>query len=118
MSAQDNRSQPSRREEKARDKVDRIISAALKLFAERGFHGTAVPEVAKEAGVGAGTIYRYFEHKEALMAMIWGAFVGLMKAKVLGYLQIDNDTLQQAEETCWRMIRPAPQDSSSTRGSS
>jgi AcrR family transcriptional regulator len=44
-----------------------ILDAALDLFAERGFHGTAVPLVAERAGVGAGTVYRYFDSKEALV---------------------------------------------------
>ena len=49
------------------DKKERILDAALGLFSGRGFHGTAVPEIADGAGVGAGTIYRYFESKEALV---------------------------------------------------
>jgi AcrR family transcriptional regulator len=49
------------------EKRDAILAAALELFVERGFHGTAVPEVAARAGVGAGTIYRYFVSKEALV---------------------------------------------------
>lgn len=49
------------------DKRDRILDAALGLFAERGFHGTPVPMVAEQAKVGAGTIYRYFASKEALV---------------------------------------------------
>jgi AcrR family transcriptional regulator len=51
----------------AADKRQAILDAALELFAERGFHGTAVPLVAERAGVGAGTLYRYFESKEALV---------------------------------------------------
>lgn len=43
------------------------MQAALDLFVERGFYGTAVPEIADKAGVGAGTIYRYFPSKEALV---------------------------------------------------
>ena len=53
------------------DKRERILEAALTLFAERGFHGTAVPLVAERAGVGAGTIYRYFESKEALVNALY-----------------------------------------------
>lgn len=49
------------------DKREAILAAALELFAERGFHGTAVPEIAEAAGVGAGTIYRHFESKEAIV---------------------------------------------------
>ncbi len=48
-------------------KRERILDAALGLFAERGYHGTAVPLVAKAAAVGAGTLYRYFESKQALV---------------------------------------------------
>lgn len=44
-----------------------ILKAALSLFAERGFYGTPVPLIAERAGVGAGTIYRYFPSKEALV---------------------------------------------------
>ena len=53
------------------DKREAILVAALELFAERGFHGTAVPLVAEKAKVGAGTIYRYFESKEALVNAVF-----------------------------------------------
>ncbi|MBX3156179.1 MAG: TetR/AcrR family transcriptional regulator [Deltaproteobacteria bacterium] len=53
------------------DKREAILGAALELFVERGFFGTAVPEIAERAGVGAGTIYRYFESKEALVNVIY-----------------------------------------------
>ncbi|MCA9618468.1 MAG: TetR/AcrR family transcriptional regulator [Myxococcales bacterium] len=49
------------------DKFEAILDAALVLFVERGFHGTAVPQVAKRAGIATGTIYRYFDSKEALV---------------------------------------------------
>ncbi len=48
-------------------KREAILVAALRLFSERGFHGTTVPDVAKAANVGAGTVYRNFESKEALV---------------------------------------------------
>jgi AcrR family transcriptional regulator len=44
-----------------------VLAAALGMFAERGFHGTAMPEIAAGAGVATGTIYRHFASKEALV---------------------------------------------------
>ena len=189
------------------DKRRRILDAALRTFAARGYHGTAVPEVAAAADVGTGTLYRYFEHKEALVnevyrdaklrlkvallgdlpepdvhkldraerwfgdvwqrlavfarrepdafrflemqdhveyldaksralelsvlaplwlagkrlrdrsggppvdiaiALLWGAFVGLIKANRLGYLPLDDKTLAAAGAAAWRMIAPTP----------
>ena len=51
----------------APDKRTAVLDAALALFEERTFHGTAMPLVAERAGVGAGTIYRYFASKEVLV---------------------------------------------------
>ncbi|MDB4958835.1 MAG: Transcriptional regulator, TetR family protein [Myxococcales bacterium] len=185
------------------DKRRRLLDAALKVFAERGFHGTTVPEVAAAAGVATGTLYHYFEHKqqlvnevyrdaklrlrgtlldglpdpdldkpgaaqawfaelwrrlvtyaraepyafrflemqdhveyldaesrqielatltpmfsvakrvhdraggpptEVLLALVWGAFVGLVKASRLGYLRIDDAGLVEAGDIAWRLF--------------
>jgi AcrR family transcriptional regulator len=63
----------------ASDKREAVLDAALKLFAAQGFHGTSMPEVAEKARVGAGTIYRYFDSKEALVNALfqrWKAELG------------------------------------------
>lgn len=57
--------------DKAADKRERILDAALSAFAELGFHGAPVPLIAERAKVGAGTIYRYFESKEALVNALY-----------------------------------------------
>jgi AcrR family transcriptional regulator len=197
------------------DKRRRLLDAALTTFAERGYHGTAVPEVAQAAKVSTGTLYHYFASKEVLVnevyrdaktrlraallevpnlelpnlelakhepyeldrgrawftalwnrlgafaraepdafrflemqdhapyldaesralelsvlaplwlegqrltsrgsdappvdvaiALLWGAFVGLIKASRLGYLKLDDASLATAGAACWRMIAP------------
>jgi AcrR family transcriptional regulator len=45
---------------------EEIINAALEVFADRGFAATKLEDVARKAGVTKGTIYLYFENKEAL----------------------------------------------------
>lgn len=52
-------------------KRDAVLDAALELFEERTYGGTPMPLVAERAGVGAGTIYRYFPSKEALASAIY-----------------------------------------------
>lgn len=54
-----------------RDKRDDIMQAALKLIAENGFHGAPMAMIADRAGVGTGTIYRYFENKDLLIAKLY-----------------------------------------------
>jgi AcrR family transcriptional regulator len=49
------------------DKRDEIVRAALELIAEHGFHAAPMAMIAERAGVGAGTIYRYFENKDVLI---------------------------------------------------
>ena len=43
-----------------------ILEAAARVFAAKEFHQVLIDDVASEAGVGKGTIYRYFETKEDL----------------------------------------------------
>lgn len=68
-------------------KREAILDAALTLFAERGYHGTAVPAIAQAAGVGAGTLYRYFESKEQLV----NALFVREKERIVGYVMADFD---------------------------
>ena len=53
------------------EKRDEIVSAALELIAENGFHGAPMAMIAEKAGVGAGTIYRYFENKDVLIKELY-----------------------------------------------
>jgi AcrR family transcriptional regulator len=45
---------------------ERIVGAAERLFAERGFSGVAMPAIAAAAGITAGAIYKHFQGKEEL----------------------------------------------------
>jgi AcrR family transcriptional regulator len=53
------------------DKRTAIIEAALKLFTERGFHGTSTAQISKEAGVATGTLFNYFPTKEDLINSLY-----------------------------------------------
>lgn len=53
------------------DKRNKILSAALELISEQGFHKAPMSMIADKAGVGAGTIYIYFKNKDALINEIY-----------------------------------------------
>lgn len=54
-------------QEELNEKCQAIYNASLELIAEQGFHGTPMSQIAKQAGVGVGSIYRYFEDKDDLI---------------------------------------------------
>lgn len=55
------------------DKREDIIRTAMSLMAEQGFHGAPMSLIAERAGVGIGTIYRYFENRDVLIREIYKA---------------------------------------------
>jgi AcrR family transcriptional regulator len=57
----------------------------LELFVEQGFHGAPMAEIAEKAGVAAGTIYRYFESKDALITELHRE----LKEKITAVLEKD-----------------------------
>ncbi len=102
--------------DRANDKRSRILAAAERVFARRGFFASRVSEIAKDAGVADGTIYLYFKSKddllislfetrmkevnEALRAAIAGASsspIDQLRAFIQTYLQLINDEPAAAE---------------------
>jgi AcrR family transcriptional regulator len=75
-SAHTDRSRPAR---PARDKRQRILDAAVVVFARAGYHGSRVSDIAREAGIAYGLVYHYFENKEEILDTIfrerWSAFL-------------------------------------------
>ncbi len=61
----------ARRPIAASDKRERILRAAIRVFARKGFYATRVSEIAKAAGVADGTIYLYFKNKDDVLISIF-----------------------------------------------
>src|SRR5437870_13259529 len=53
------------------DKRSRILHAAVKVFARRGYFAARVADVARRAGVAGGTIYLYFRNKEDILVSLF-----------------------------------------------
>jgi TetR/AcrR family transcriptional regulator, repressor of fatR-cypB operon len=84
-------------------KREAILDAALELFAEFGYHGTAVPQVAERARVGAGTLYRYFENKEALVNALFQKWKQALARALVQDFPIDQPVRAQFHEI-WRRL--------------
>ncbi len=69
------------------DKQIQIIEIAERLFAERGFDGTSVRDIAHEAGVNIAMISYYFGSKEKLMEALLEWRVGEIKIRVESLIQ-------------------------------
>lgn len=64
------------------DKQIQIIETAERLFAERGFDGTSVRDIADEAGINVAMISYYFGSKEKLMEALFELRVGTVKMRI------------------------------------
>src|SRR4029077_5178057 len=60
-----------RRDSTPGPKRDAILRAAIDVFAERGFFSAQVADIARAAGVAAGTVYLYFKSKDDLLVSIF-----------------------------------------------
>ncbi|MGF2618304.1 TetR/AcrR family transcriptional regulator [Rossellomorea vietnamensis] len=57
-------------DEKLTEKQQKILEAALEIFAEKGYSATSTSEIAKKAGVAEGTIFRHYKTKKDLLLSI------------------------------------------------
>lgn len=57
----------SSKSEKANDKADLLMRAALEVFLEKGFHPTRIEDIIARAKVGKGTFYLYYKNKEEVV---------------------------------------------------
>ncbi|NMH70663.1 TetR/AcrR family transcriptional regulator [Bacillus sp. RO3] len=57
-------------EETLTDKQQKIVEAAIEMFAEKGYASTSTSQIAKKAGVAEGTIFRHYKTKKELLLSI------------------------------------------------
>lgn len=100
-------SQPPRRRRKEA-RPGEILAAALQVFAERGFAAAKIDEVAARAGVGKGTVYLYFDSKEALFKAVVTATLGPELDRAAARLaHYDGSCAQLLEQLLSQVVRLA-----------
>lgn len=82
-------------------KRERILDAAVVELARRGYHRTTVSNIARRAGVADGTIYLYFENKEAVLVSV---FDRAMQRFIDQARAIVDDDVADAEDKLCRVV--------------
>ena len=77
------------------EKRVRIVDAAVQVFAEKGFRGARISDIARAAGVADGTIYLYFRNKEDLLLTIFEEKVGEILVRLHAALEGVSDPLDR-----------------------
>ncbi len=89
----------------ASDKREEVVRVALELIAKYGFHGAPISLIAKQANVGTGTIYRYFESKDVLITELYQDLEERMYPVILeGYIS-DNPIRQRFRHIGTALLR-------------
>jgi TetR/AcrR family transcriptional regulator, fatty acid metabolism regulator protein len=82
---------------KAADKHSKIINAATKVFAKKGFFNARISDIAKEAKVADGTIYLYFNNKFDILISVFEEEIGSLIKQVSLALAMEPDPRKQLE---------------------
>jgi len=80
---------------KAVDKHSKIIHAATKVFAKKGFFNARISDIAKEAKVADGTIYLYFNNKFDILISVFEEEIGGLIEQVTKSLALEPDPRKQ-----------------------
>lgn len=87
------------------EKRQEILHAALALIAEHGFHGAPIASIAERAGVGAGTIYRYFENKDVLINALFHALHDRIHAELMAVYPADKPLKERFIHVSTELLR-------------
>lgn len=77
------------------DKHKRIIEAAVKVFAKKGFFYAKISEIAREADVADGTIYLYFKSKDDILIHIFEEYMDRLIERIQTELAKENDPVSK-----------------------
>lgn len=82
---------------KTADKHSKIIRAATKVFAKKGFFNARISDIAKEAKVADGTIYLYFNNKYDMLLSVFEEKIGKLVEQINAQLEKEDDPRRMLE---------------------
>jgi TetR/AcrR family transcriptional regulator, fatty acid metabolism regulator protein len=87
-----------------------IQQAAVRTFAQKGYHACRVSDIASEAGVAYGLVYHYFGSKEALLEAIFEETWGAMLATISSVDQLEEPAAEQVRKVTEIVLRTWKRD--------
>lgn len=90
-----------------KEKQDRFINAALKLFSENGYKKASTDDIVKEAGISKGLLFHYFGSKQGLYEFVYSystKYIMMEYSRTVALFQMDFFELQKQIETAKRNI--------------
>ncbi len=85
------------KQKRAAATFDSLVAAAARVFARRGFEAAQTPEIAAEAGVSTGALYRYFKDKRAVFVEVVTQHLQLSHEEVMAKLTPERFTAGGAD---------------------
>ena len=85
----------SRKEREKLQHKEEIMTVALRLFSDRGFHNVSMQEIAEESEFAIGTLYKFFKSKESLFAALMGSCARKISDILMPILEEDVDERQR-----------------------
>jgi AcrR family transcriptional regulator len=82
-----------------------ILDAAVRTFAQKGYHACRVSDIAEEAGVAYGLVYHYFESKEAVLEAIFRGTWGMMLEAIKAVEETEDSPREQLRKTAAIVLR-------------
>jgi TetR/AcrR family fatty acid metabolism transcriptional regulator len=79
------------------DKHNKILQAAIKVFAQKGFFSARISDIANEAKVADGTIYLYFNNKYDILISIFEEEIGKIILEVRNLIEQEEDPRRMLE---------------------
>src|SRR3982074_549767 len=84
---------------------EKVLAAAVRLFAEYGYHAAPLRDIARIAGIKAASIYHHYPHKQSLIAEIMETHMQRLNSSLELILREYDDPLQRLQEAIANHIR-------------
>ncbi|GAA1680332.1 TetR/AcrR family transcriptional regulator [Fodinicola feengrottensis] len=105
----------SRRQEQAEENRARVLSTAGRIFRAKGYADTAMPEIARAAGVSVQMVYKAFSNKATLLKAVFDVSVAgdteqtsMAERDVIGAIQAEPDAVRKITMYVSHLAEGAP----------